>query len=222
MHTRACYRLKERDSTQTREYTHDSVHYFARQSRTTLTLVDHVQDGIGDKHHQHGNCTSILRSNVFYVRRTVAFSAKLPCTSPEPSIINVRKRRTSRDDKRWQSAILLPLPQARGPTQTRRLLGATRTSRSRQRRQRIKQRYTPYARTSAIEIRDVIADALPQYAQKLQDLNMERGVFVKFDRAATQSDIKTLRELLPGLGLMYTRGNSVLVEIRIDTEHETV
>ena len=65
-----------------------------------------------------------------------------------------------------------------------------------------------------------MAAALPQFAKPLLDMNIEHGVMVRFERKATDNDVNTLRNLLPGLGLMYPRDNHVLVQTRDDAERD--
>ena len=82
-------------------------------------------------------------------------------------------------------------------------------------------RYAPYpSKTNAVEIREIMAAALPQFAKPLLDMNIENGVMVRFERKATDNDVSTLRNLLPRLGLMYPRDNHVLVQTRDDAERD--
>ena len=50
-----------------------TAYIILRQSRTTLTEVDHVHDGIEDDYHLHGNIVTIVWPYLFYVRWTRAY-----------------------------------------------------------------------------------------------------------------------------------------------------
>ena len=87
------------------------------------------------------------------------------------------------------------------------------------------QKFHSYAAPSSVTpayIREQIADALPQYADLLLMANITKGVIIKFQRPTTKNDVDSLRTAMPGMGLIYSNGNNLIVEARSEEERTTI
>lgn len=86
------------------------------------------------------------------------------------------------------------------------------------------QRQPPSTHTAGMtfeeQIRKVVAEALPQYAEQISRETVQWGVRIVFERKATETDAKAVREAAPYIKGHTLMGEAIILEVRSAEEKE--